>query len=55
MNVRRLTNTKHGHWIEVRDGILKCSVCDEVDGRMYWSDAYCPHCGAMMDEEVNNG
>lgn len=34
---------KHGHWIDFR-----CSVC----GEMGWSneDAYCPSCGAKMDE-----
>lgn len=47
---------KHGHWINTNEGIwntvdvLKCSVCGEIDNRMYRSDAYCPYCGAKMDE-----
>ena len=34
---------KHGHWEE-----FHCSVC----GKMGWDneDAYCPNCGAKMDE-----
>ena len=50
---------KHGHWINTNEGIwntvevLKCSVCGEIDNRMYRSDAYCPNCGAKMDEVQN--
>lgn len=52
---------KHGHWINTNEGIwntvdvLKCSVCGEIDNRMYRSDAYCPYCGAKMDEVEENG
>jgi len=47
---------KHGRWINANEGlwntveVLKCSVCGEIDNRMYRSDAYCPNCGAKMDE-----
>lgn len=52
---------KHGHWINTNEGIwntvdvLKCSVCGEIDNRMYRSDAYCPYCGAKMDEVEEDG
>ena len=52
---------KHGHWINTNEGIwnavevLKCSVCGEIDNRMYRSDAYCPNCGAKMDERREDG
>lgn len=51
------TRVKHGHWINTNEGIwntvdvLKCSVCGEIDNRMYRSDAYCPSCGAKMEAE----
>ena len=50
---------RHGRWINVNEGkwntveVLKCSVCGEADNRMDRSDAYCPHCGAIMDEKEN--
>ena len=52
---------KHGRWINANEGmwntveVLKCSVCGEIDNRMYRSDAYCPYCGAKMDERREDG
>lgn len=56
---------KHGRWIynegeTIEDGGY-CSVC-ECDQPMFIEDwewkyietDYCPHCGAKMDEEVQN-
>lgn len=45
---------RHGRWIKADDdGVMhKCSVCGE------WSccrSPYCGECGAMMDEEEDNG
>ena len=43
-----------GKWIDVNDGkwntieVLKCSVCGEIDNRMYKTDKFCPNCGANM-------
>ena len=50
---------KHGHWIdrtEDADGIYEfCSACQaDVDITHYGkSFAYCPYCGATMDEVDN--
>lgn len=47
---------KMGRWINVNDGkwntieVLKCSVCGEIDNRMYKTDNFCPNCGARMEE-----
>lgn len=45
---------KKGKWINANDGkwntveVLKCSVCGEMDNRMYRTDNFCPNCGADM-------
>ena len=47
---------KTGKWINANDGkwntveVLKCSVCGEIDNRMYRTDNFCPNCGAKMEE-----
>ena len=39
---------RHGHW-DSRQLVYECSEC----GHMGYSDMnYCPNCGALMDEEV---
>lgn len=43
---------KHGRWINLNFLVCKCSVCDEVVYENGGS-AYCPNCGARMDEEDN--
>lgn len=46
---------KTGKWINANDGkwntveVLKCSVCGEMDNRMYRTDKFCTHCGAKME------
>ena len=32
------------HWV----------VCSNCEKPIDWQDAYCKHCGAIMDEEVND-
>lgn len=53
---------KHGHWIQVSDwdkdanAHFDCSVCGFGD--KHGDDVvvpYCWHCGAVMDEETENG
>lgn len=53
---------KHGRWIYYEDETIedggRCSVC-QCDQPVFWEDwkwkfvetAYCPNCGAKMDEE----
>lgn len=50
---------RHGQWINNGFEPVRCSVCgitgDAING-IPWaikSFKYCPHCGAKMDEEVN--
>ena len=52
----------HGHWIRVksydpRDNFYKCSICrrsiNVICGEHLSDYPYC-HCGAKMDEEVND-
>lgn len=42
-------SVKHGQWINIGFMACKCSVCDEP---VYENGgtAYCPNCGARMDE-----
>ena len=62
-----LKRRAHGHWIIVEEGPTfthtDCSVCDEealsywdegYNRRMYFRTPFCPHCGAIMDEEAPN-
>lgn len=45
--------TKHGRWIpsDKGDGIYTCSECGFVrDAYILEEKAFCPHCGAKMDE-----
>lgn len=50
---------KHGHWIDPRtdvDGMYEfCSVCGEDADITHYGKhfAYCPNCGAKMDEEAD--
>jgi len=52
---------KTGKWINANDGkwntveVLKCSVCGEIDNRMYRTDNFCPNCGAKMEEGEQDG
>lgn len=46
---------KNGKWINANEGkwntkieVLKCSVCGEIDYRMYKTANFCPNCGARM-------
>lgn len=44
----------HAHWEDfsaVCDGAVCCSYCHIGTIKTY---EFCPHCGAVMDEEVNN-
>lgn len=42
----------HGHWIDGTCGCYKiCSKCDQISD---FDFDYCPHCGAKMDEVMNN-
>ena len=49
---------KHGHWVRTDRYWWECSVCGGKNwiGRLREADScktpYCPHCGAIMDEEV---
>ena len=53
---------KHGHWIGDSYGYT-CSACgknmaeiaDSDDYTFYKTSAYCPFCGAMMDEPPKEG
>ena len=45
---------KHGHWEDfsaICDGAVCCSNCHIGTIKTY---DFCPHCGAKMDEEINN-
>lgn len=50
---------KKGKWVNANDEkwntveVLKCSVCGEIDNRMYRTDKFCPNCGAEMGNEYN--
>lgn len=56
-NAPTIEERKTGEWIDANDGkwntieVLKCSVCGEIDNRMYRTDNFCPACGAMMEGE----
>lgn len=55
----------HGRWLIDDKGRYKCSVCNEswthwwasvcAKESMYRWFRYCPKCGAMMDEEEDDG
>ena len=49
---------EHAHWICKKEGCLeyapKCSKCGYEDEH-YTHSKYCHECGALMDEEVNDG
>ena len=68
--LRDVQEVKHGHWVENKssyfvneDGTREydhnCSVCgygntyNKMGEPLYLQ--YCSHCGAKMDEEVDNG
>ena len=40
---------RHGHWQRLNFLMVGCSECRNLFAEEY---AYCPHCGAKMDEEV---
>lgn len=44
---------KHGRWVELHLGKLRCSVCEKESMCVGWlidgKYDYCPHCGARMD------
>ena len=53
---------KHAHWVACEDEYedeYKCSACggiqffDMTPQDEGWE--YCPHCGAKMDEEIDDG
>lgn len=44
----------HAHWMMTCDTLKKCSNCG-YDFMPTSLQHYCPHCGAKMDEEKNNG
>lgn len=52
---------KHGHWVRADHFSWACSECgaESFIARLRDADRfkrpYCPHCGAKMDEEVDNG
>ena len=44
----------HAHWIRYPDcGVTKCSNCGWSIEEC-WDSDYCPHCGAKMDESVED-
>ena len=44
----------HAHWIRYPDcGVTKCSNCGWSIEEC-WDSDYCPHCGAKMDETVED-
>ena len=49
---------KHGQWVFTpTTGRYRCSACGEADKIIPWGRppfAYCPHCGAKMDEVAWN-
>lgn len=53
-----LEEVKHGHWIAHGKGFMgatieACSECGEL--LCGYNKAYCPNCGAKMDEVEENG
>ena len=59
--VRQITNApellneqKHGHWIKLPKFLseTQCSVCKKTHVGDCRTFNYCPNCGAIMDEEV---
>ena len=53
---------KRGHWIFTQD-MMRYDVCSVCGSRALFEEFsfdtvtsnYCPHCGAVMDEEADNG
>jgi len=51
---------KHGHWIShdydfaPAESTQECSVCHEEQPIYMVDNNYCPHCGAKMDEVIEN-
>lgn len=58
--IEALQVQKTGKWINANEGkwntveVLKCSVCGEMDNRMYRTDKYCPNCGTRMEREEDD-
>jgi len=51
---------RHGHWEYLYDENYKCSECGDwwvfIEGTPKDNGAnFCPHCGARMDEEEDDG
>lgn len=51
--IGKLEPIRHGRWIfdSGVDYCEKCSECKALKPTHYFSDDYCPHCGAKMDAE----
>lgn len=48
-----LKRRAHGHWIHDTNNLYGCSECMERETMSPKKlKPYCPHCGAIMDEEV---
>ena len=55
------TPIKHGHWFlleECSNEGVYCSVCNKKVYKTYYANQklksrYCPNCGAVMDEDVD--
>lgn len=50
---------KHAHWIEGNEDHVSCDsvcyyTCSECKHSFSDDTPYCPHCGAKMDEEMEN-
>ena len=55
----KLKEGKHAHWIEYEEDHVSCDsayyyTCSECKHSFSDDTPYCPHCGAKMDEEMEN-
>lgn len=49
----------HAHWVESEEGYFSCSNChNDAMVELYENSqkltTFCPYCGAIMDEVINN-
>lgn len=51
---------RHGHWIIPNNDILVSCICSVCNWRGYYyeddvsNEPFCPHCGAKMDESIDD-
>ena len=54
LNSADVSHVRHGRWKCHGDcGVTECSACGWSIEEYVGDYAYCPNCGAKMDEEVN--